>query len=189
MSSKNISRRQFLKTSGIIVTTAAFGAGTASLVIPSRAWAVDLQVFDAHQAKTLLGITRETYPHDTMADIYYAVVVRDLDAAAQADASVAQMLSEGIAELDQAVSIPWVDLSDSYRYKLLVERQDSPFFQKIRGTAVVSLYNNDLAWRYFGYEGPSFVKGGYIARGFNDLNWLPEPPPDASPSIRSKGSN
>jgi hypothetical protein len=26
-----------------------------------------------------------------------------------------------------------------------------------------------------GYEGPSFDKGGYLNRGFNDLDWLPDP--------------
>jgi hypothetical protein len=25
-----------------------------------------------------------------------------------------------------------------------------------------------------GYEGPSFDKGGYLERGFNDLDWLPD---------------
>jgi hypothetical protein len=30
-------------------------------------------------------------------------------------------------------------------------------------------------WDLLGYEGPSFDKGGYLHRGFNDLDWLPEP--------------
>jgi hypothetical protein len=30
-------------------------------------------------------------------------------------------------------------------------------------------------WAALGYEGSSYDKGGYINRGFNDLNWLPEP--------------
>jgi hypothetical protein len=38
-----------------------------------------------------------------------------------------------------------------------------------------------MAWAHFGYEGSSFEKGGYINRGFQDLNWLPEPPHSASP--------
>ncbi len=64
---------------------------------------------------------------------------------------------------------------------MLLTMADSPFFKKIQGTAVVSLYNNDLAWRHFGYEGPSFPHGGYINRGFDDLSWLPDPPENASP--------
>jgi len=38
-----------------------------------------------------------------------------------------------------------------------------------------------------GYEGPSFDKGGYINRGFDDLDWLPaaliEESPDATPLV------
>ena len=58
-----------------------------------------------------------------------------------------------------------------------------PFFEKMRATAVVSLYNNELAFAHFGYEGEAFSKGGYLNRGFNDLNWLPAPDQDASPSV------
>jgi len=50
-----------------------------------------------------------------------------------------------------------------------------------RLAAVVSLYNNKLVWRHFGYEGASAPLGGYIKRGFDDLTWLPEPDDAASP--------
>ena len=50
----------------------------------------------------------------------------------------------------------------------------TPFFGAVRGDIVVSLYNNPLAWRHFGYEGPSFDDGGYLERGFDDIGWLPQ---------------
>ena len=34
-----------------------------------------------------------------------------------------------------------------------------------------------------GYEGASFDKGGYINRGFNDLDWLPEPRIEEHPEL------
>ncbi|TIM17407.1 MAG: gluconate 2-dehydrogenase subunit 3 family protein, partial [Mesorhizobium sp.] len=48
----------------------------------------------------------------------------------------------------------------------------TPFFQAIRGGLVVSLYNQKEVWPIFGYEGESYSKGGYIARGFDDIEWL-----------------
>jgi hypothetical protein len=30
-------------------------------------------------------------------------------------------------------------------------------------------------WDAVGYEGPSVHKGGYVNRGFDDLDWLPDP--------------
>ena len=49
------------------------------------------------------------------------------------------------------------------------------FFGFIRRTTVLNLYNHADVWNALGYEGASFDKGGYINRGFNDLDWLPEP--------------
>ena len=45
----------------------------------------------------------------------------------------------------------------------------------VRGVAVVSLYNDPETWALLGYEGSSYEHGGYIDRGFDDLDWLPNP--------------
>jgi len=55
------------------------------------------------------------------------------------------------------------------------------FFEKVRSTEMVSLYNNEDVWKVFGYQGASYRFGGYLHHGFNDLNWLPDPPETASP--------
>jgi hypothetical protein len=55
--------------------------------------------------------------------------------------------------------------------------------QRVRAQCITSLYNNDMAFAHFGYEGEAFSKGGYVHRGFNDLTWLPNPPTDASPPV------
>ena len=44
----------------------------------------------------------------------------------------------------------------------------------MRSTLVVSLYNQKDLWAKFGYEGSSADKGGYINRGFSDIDWLPQ---------------
>ena len=56
--------------------------------------------------------------------------------------------------------------------KLLQGMEDSAFFQTVRGGLVTGLYNQKEVWPLFGYEGESFSKGGYINRGFDDINWL-----------------
>ncbi|HDL17353.1 MAG TPA: Twin-arginine translocation pathway signal, partial [Rhizobiales bacterium] len=44
--------------------------------------------------------------------------------------------------------------------------------QKIRGGLVTGLYNRKDVWAKLGYEGESASKGGYIDRGFDDIDWL-----------------
>ena len=46
------------------------------------------------------------------------------------------------------------------------------FFKTLRSDLVVSLYNQPAIWPKFGYEGSSAEHGGYIARGFDDIDWL-----------------
>jgi hypothetical protein len=126
-------------------------------------------------------LTRHIYPHDTLDDAVYALVVKDLDTAAAADPAVATLLGEGIDGLNKAARGDWLATNAERQFALVEALAGSPFFEKVRGTAVVSLYNNELAFAHFGYEGSAFEKGGYLNRGFNDLTWLPSPPPDASP--------
>ena len=55
---------------------------------------------------------------------------------------------------------------------LLRTIDSGPFFQKVRGDLVTGIYNNPEVWPLFGYEGESYSKGGYIERGFDDIEWL-----------------
>jgi hypothetical protein len=175
------SRRKFLKTStGMLVGSLAFSLGSVSTPAVGDTWKLSLESLDSDTGKALLKVARHIFPHDTLDDAVYALVVKDLDGAA-ADASVAGMLSEGVAQLNDDAGGNWLEASDEEQLKLLTARADGPMFGKVKGTAVVSLYNNEMAWEHFGYEGASFDKGGYINRGFQDLEWLPQPSESASP--------
>ncbi len=175
------SRRKFLKSStGVLVGSLAVSLGSVSTPAIGDTWKLSLQALDSDTGKALLKVARHIFPHDTLDDAVYALVVKDLDAAA-ADESVAKMLTDGVTQLNDAAGGNWLDASDDDQLKLLSAQVDGPMFGKVKGTAVVSLYNNEMAWEHFGYEGASFDKGGYINRGFQDLEWLPQPPESASP--------
>ena len=177
-----LDRRRFLKRSGDAVLVLG-ASGTVLFTDPARSWAITLDRLDAHGAETLLAMCRTLYPHDAMGDMYYAVVVEALDGEAKGDAATAELLEGGIASLDAAMGVPFVQLSPGSRTEVLMAMQADPFFQKVRGSVVYHFYNNPLAWRYFGYEGESFAQGGYVLRGFQDAGWLLEPDADASPLV------
>ena len=63
--------------------------------------------------------------------------------------------------------------------------RDSAFFKLVHATTVVALYDDHEVWDLLGYEGPSFDKGGYLHRGFDDLDWLPRP---ASRGVRRRAA-
>jgi hypothetical protein len=184
MTPEPLDRRTFFRLAGGAAAAAAvMSAGVTLVPVPAEAdlWGVELKVLTEHEGLTLLKVSRTIYPHRTLADLYYAGVVKGLDEDAQKAPDTAKLLKDGVAALDRAVGVQWIDLSASYK---LVTLQAQPKLRDaVKGKALVALYDNPLVWRHFGYEGPSFQYGGYLHRGFNDLTWLPDPPDEASPKV------
>jgi len=164
-------RRQFLRTSGIAVT--ALAAGGSMIFGPDHAWAMATTSLDPHTARTLLVMTHDLFPHDRLGVQYYAIVVDALDKQAATDAAARQLLVGGVAQLDAAHGMPWIDLSDGSREAALRGIEKTEFFATVRTKTIGGLYGNPLVYQMFGYGGPSVELGGYIDRGFNDIGWLP----------------
>ncbi|TCK39566.1 secreted protein [Paraburkholderia sp. BL8N3] len=174
-------RRRFLEGSAVLSGLLVAGTPIA-LLAPSRAWAVALTHIDQAQANALMDLARTLYPHPTLPDAVYALVVKDLDVKA-ADPKTAALISAGVAKLDQQAAGKWTNASADARTAIVTANQSDPFIQLVRGQCITSLYDNDMAYAHFGYQGEAFSHGGYLTRGFNDLTWLPNPPADASPPV------
>jgi len=176
-----IKRREFLRKSAMMVAGVSAAAATASVASLAAEWTAGLKTLNQHQAETLLRMTRQIYPHDRLGDAFYIKVVEDLDAEATAKPATARMLKAGVANLDRISGGKFANDPKPIQIVELKKIEHTPFFDKVRSTALVSLYNNKDVWKAFGYQGASYPFGGYVHHGFNDLNWLPEPPESASP--------
>ncbi|MBS0392209.1 MAG: twin-arginine translocation signal domain-containing protein [Proteobacteria bacterium] len=175
-----LTRRHLLKGTGVLIGTLAAGSPLA-LLAPSTAWALELKTLTQVEGDTLLQMGRVLFPHPQLADAVYALLVKDLDAGAAADASAAQGLRTGIAALDHLAGGSFLKASAGRRLEAVKAMEGQAFFNTVRGKCVTSLYDNEMAYATFGYEGSAWEKGGYIMRGFQDLKWLPEPSAEASP--------
>jgi hypothetical protein len=122
---------------------------------------------------TITVVARTLYPHDALPNDVYACVGEKLAEAAQEDAEAAKSLEDGASALNRGR--PFAELSADAQVEALRILEGSEFFELVRSTAVAQVYSDERTWRLLGYEGPSFEKGGYINRGFNDLDWLPDP--------------
>jgi hypothetical protein len=171
MSKSGINRRRFLAAGGDTVA----GGVAVSLIatLPASAWAKTLSTIDQSAAEVLLRMCRLLYPHDALADDYYAACVESLDAKAVTDPALAVQLKNGVTEFMQDNG-RFLNVSESEQLKALNSIADTEFFQTIRGHMVVALYTDRKVWSELGYEGPSFQFGGYLDRGFDDIDWLPE---------------
>jgi|SRR5690606_4648348 len=178
-----LSRRRFLSGAAVLTGVLATGSTLAAFA-PSRAWALETRRLNQVQAETLLAMAKALYPHKELPDAVYALLVKDIDAQMADDGQV-RLVEEGVARLNQQSKGAFASLSLDEQTALLQQIETDPFFQAVRGQCITSIYDNEMAYRHFGYEGEVWSKGGYLARGFDDLKWLPDPPQSASPSMKS----
>jgi hypothetical protein len=122
---------------------------------------------------TITAAARTMYPHDGLPDDVYARVGAKLAKAAREDSGATRTIEGGVATLNEGRL--FAELSADEQLEMLKGIEGSDFFELVRSTAVVEVYSDQRTWQLVGYEGPSFDKGGYINRGFNDLDWLPDP--------------
>jgi len=176
-----LARREFLKGSGILMGTLAAGSVLAGLA-PSTVWAVELKTLSQAEGETLMAMGRVLYPHKKLPDAVYAILAKDLDAAASGSADTAKMLRDGIAGLNSLAGGNFAKAKADKQLAIVKGMEGSTFFGTVRGQCMTSLYNNDMAFAAFGYPGSAWEKGGYITRGFQDLKWLPAPSKEASPA-------
>ena len=114
------------------------------------------------------------FPHDAFPDEEYMAVVRQIEVEAGNDETVGRQIEEGIAQLDGSGSFAALD--PDAQLETLTRAEGTPFFDLLKATAVVALYDQPMVWKLLGYEGPAAHLGGYVNRGFDDLDWLPDPP-------------
>ncbi len=167
---RGLTRRQLLTRASAV--GASFLIGTGFITAPDAAWAAETSYISPETFATLVQLARDIYPHDRLSDEFYVIAVKGYDSA-----DAAENIEAGIAALNEAARghgyARYLDIGwERDRVDLLRSIQDSPFFQTIRGGLVTGLYNQKAIWPLFGYEGESFSHGGYIDRGFDDINWL-----------------
>lgn len=169
-----LSRRELLKRGGMASLGALLVISGNSIIHPQQAWGLETSNLKPETMATLIQLARDIYPHDNIPDRFYAIAVKPYDAKAGSDPKQKELIETGIADLDRRagkggyLGLDW----EEHRLKLLRQIEDTPFFQTIRGGLVTGLYNQKELWPLFGYEGESYSKGGYIARGFSDIEWL-----------------
>src|SRR6266849_2813720 len=170
-------RRVFLQ--GAVTTVPSVAVATRTGLGIAEAWADDATTLSPTTLKTLVKVARDIYPHDFLADSYYITAIKPWDGKAAKDPAVKALLEDGVRRLDQDardrhnvayLQVPW----EADRVVLLQGVEQTEFFKNLRSDLVVSLYNQEELWPKFGYEGSSAEHGGYIKRGFNDIDWLPK---------------
>src|SRR5260370_8013508 len=97
-------RREFLKTSALVVAGTAVAASGLINVAGAGEWTGRLTTLQPHEASTLLAMAKRIFPHRGIDDLCYVKVVEVLDANSKSDPVVAKMLTEGVVALTVSIT-------------------------------------------------------------------------------------
>lgn len=123
----------------------------------------------------LVHIIKTAFPHANVPDGPYERMADRIIAAADEETWFRLKLLQGVETLNSMADGTFADLDPEAATEALKGVEHMDFFAFIRRQTVLEMYDDEEIWSAVGYEGPSFDKGGYIDRGFNDLDWLPDP--------------
>lgn len=169
-----LSRRGFIAGSGV-----TFFAGAALLTSAGlfSAESKIAQKIGEKGNRTLLRMARDIYPHDDIEDKYYQQVMVPLAKTAETDSNLLELLTVGIEALNQESKArngtSYISVkTEQERIAVLKSIEASSFFQKIKGDLMMGIYDNPEIWERFGFGGSSWEHGGYINRGYDEIDWI-----------------
>jgi len=165
--SAELDRRQFLV--GAITLAAAQLYPLAAIA----AIAADPQ--DPGTEAEWRSVLMSMFPHPGLDPALYQPAAAALVAAA-ADPNVRALLVTGLAALAEAAGGAWQAADEGARTRAIAATVGTPLFVLLRQTTVFTFYNDPQVWARFGYEGDAFRFGGWLHRGVDTIDWLPDPP-------------
>ncbi len=169
MNQGETSRRRFLVAAIACSGLISSGMG-AALLRASSAWAQAANT----NADELTRMARLLFPHDGIADAVYAEVIDSILSDAANDASMTDMLKQAVAALNATQNSNWFEIGADDQIKSMMLVENEPFFAASQSGVRARFYNHPKVWEHIGYPGSSVEYGGYVDRGFDDIDWLPE---------------
>src|ERR1700729_782672 len=125
-----LDRRAFLTRAAVSAIVITNGA----LICLGEAWGLEVKALKPETARTLVKLARDIYPHDRLADRFYAVAVKGYDEKAAKEPAMLAEVEGGVAALDAAAKaeygVAYVNVGwEGQRVALLRPIQHGPFFQ------------------------------------------------------------
>ncbi len=127
------------------------------------------------EKEALLQMVNGLYPLDGLSDAVYERVARAIADDIASSPEKTELVEQGLAELETSASDGnWGQLDQEQRETILETLQSGEFFGYVKNQVIHLLYSDPEVWKLIGYGGSSIEHGGYINRGFDDIDWLPE---------------
>ena len=103
----------------------------------------------------------------------YRQVAEKVSAITRQVPPLAALKDAGIAALSATDKGSWSKLSRADRADTVQLLANTPFFNFLRWNATEIVLREPDLWQQLGYQGSAIEHGGYLNRGFDDIDWLP----------------
>jgi hypothetical protein len=159
-----LQRRQLLLAISQVVLIAALPACSGE-------GAADSAAAPQSPASLLAEVAFDLFPFPELPPALYAEVGQRLSTADTA------AIAEGLVHLRSAAgATAWHDVAEVTRLAALSALAGTPFFAAARAATLEVLFRAPATFALLGYGGSAIEQGGYVNRGFADIDWLPAAP-------------
>lgn len=163
----NISRRNFIANSALALSQFSALNGCTAQTKP------DLD-FTTEDRQAMTVFAQRLFPLRNVDWTVYKEITDGLFIAASSDKDLTTTLQNGIAALQGSQGNNWLASDKESQIEIMNGMKDLPVFNDIHDRILTPLIEHPDVWQAIGYGGPSLHLGGYIGRGFDDIDWLPE---------------
>lgn len=168
----SLSRRDFLALSQRAVLSASVLSLYPFSLRASDLDTLKLQFLDSSDGLMLASVSRLLFPHHSLPDSVYLQVVQDIDKDMDANDDTRTLIAQASNSFNNKAGEAWLTLEMDKQIELLQSLQGSELFSYMHNRTIESLYRNPEVWKLLGYQGSSIEYGGYLHRGFDDIDWL-----------------
>lgn len=160
-----IARREFIRLAACLALASLGGrAGADGAALPAS----------GGSGKILPDVVYRLFPHPGLSKDVYDQIAEQLSRKIGQSAELTAMLDDAMEALAGDSHENWSALPERGKVEAIGKIQHMPFFQFVLNETLGMVYRHPLTWELLGYEGSSLEFGGYIDRGFNDIDWLPD---------------
>ncbi len=124
--------------------------------------------------EVLPDVVYQLFPHPGLSKDVYEQVTEQIDSRIGQSGELTAMMNDALELLAGNTGEKWSGLAETEQAAALATIQHTPFFQFVLNETLSGIYRHPLTWELLGFEGSSLEFGGYINRGLNDIDWLPD---------------
>lgn len=170
---RSVNRRRFLQ-----------GLGRMGLMAGASPWLMSIKTVSAEPGDSLLNaealatiaeLSYRLLPLKDASSPVYQAVARSVQEQINQRPGAGDLVNKGMASLNNFAGKPWIRLPAKQRVEAMEALADSPLIGMIRWTTSELVLRDKEVWDQLGYQGSAIEHGGYLHRGFDDIDWLPAP--------------